>query len=80
MWRAGPLRGCDAVLRPRGRAARGPREAKEAHKAQTRGRRPRVSTRPRGRPCGRHLGEGAWRGDSTPQSDERNQACDQTSD
>ena len=51
-WRARPPRWCDAALRPRGRATGGPREAQEAHKAQTRGRRPRVSTSPRGRPCG----------------------------
>ena len=40
MWRAGPPHGCDAALRPRGRAAGGPREAQAAHRAQTRGRRP----------------------------------------
>ena len=45
MWRAGPPRGCDAALRPRGRAAGGPRKAQVAHKARTCGRRPRVSTR-----------------------------------
>ena len=45
MWRVGPPRGCDAALRPRGRAAGGPRKAQEAHRARTRGRRPRVSTR-----------------------------------
>ena len=39
-WRAGPLRGCDVALRPRGRAAGGPREAQVAHRARTRGRRP----------------------------------------
>ena len=47
-WRAdvarGPPRGCDAALRPRGRAAGGPREAQAAHRARTRGRRPHVST------------------------------------
>ena len=43
--RAGPPRGCDVALRPRGRATGGPREAQVAHRAQTRGRRPRVSTR-----------------------------------
>ena len=32
------------ALRPRGRAAGGPREAQEAHRARTRGRRPRMST------------------------------------
>ena len=37
-WRG---RGCDAALRPCGRAAGGPRGA---HRARTRGRRPRVST------------------------------------
>ena len=42
---AGPPRGCDAALRPRGRAAGGPHEAHVAHRARTRGRRPRVSTR-----------------------------------
>ena len=36
-WRVGLARGCDAVLRPSARAAGGPREA---HVAQTRGRRP----------------------------------------
>ena len=44
MWRTGPPRGCDAALRPRGRAAGGPRGAHEAHRARTRGRRPHVST------------------------------------
>ena len=44
-WRVGPPRGCDAVLRPRGRAVGGPREAQVAHKARTCGRRPRVFTR-----------------------------------
>ena len=44
-WCAGPPRGCDAALRPRGRAAGGPREAQVAHRVRTRGRRPRVSTR-----------------------------------
>ena len=44
-WRAGPPRGCDAALRPRGRAAGGPREAQVAHMARTCGKRPRVSTR-----------------------------------
>ena len=40
-WCVGPAHGCDAALRPHGRAARGPREAQVA---QTRGRRPRGST------------------------------------
>ena len=44
-WRAGPPHGCDAALRPRGRAAGGPREAQAAHRARTHGRRPLVSTR-----------------------------------
>ena len=44
-WRAGPPRGCDVALRPPGRAAGGPREAQVAHRARTRGRRPRGSTR-----------------------------------
>ena len=43
-WHTGPPRGCDAALRPRGKAAGGPREAQVAHKAWTRGTRPRVST------------------------------------
>ena len=51
-WRAGPPRRCDAALRPRGRAVGGPREAQEAHMVRTCGRRPRMSTGPRGRPCG----------------------------
>ena len=46
------------ALRPRGRAAGGPCEAQEAHRTQTRGRRPHVSTRPRGRPCG--VPRGRW--------------------
>ena len=41
-WRSGPQHGCDVALRPRGRAAHGPREAQVA---QTRGRRPRGSMR-----------------------------------
>ena len=48
-WRAGPAHGCDAALRPRGRAAHGPREAQEARVARTRGKRPRGEWR------GRHL-------------------------
>ena len=44
MWHAGPPRGCDAALRPRGRAVGGPREAQVADRARIRGRRPRVST------------------------------------
>ena len=44
-WRAGPPLGCDVALRPLGRATGGPREAQVAHRARTRGRRPRVSTR-----------------------------------
>ena len=56
MWRAGPPRGCDAALRPRHRAAGGPHEAQEVHKAWTRGRRPRVSTRVHVGACvGRHM-------------------------
>ena len=46
-WRAGPPRGWDAALRPRGRAAGGPRGAQEAHRACTHGRShacPREST------------------------------------
>ena len=44
-WHGGPPRRCDVGLRPRGRAAGGSREAQVAHKTQTRGRSPRVSTR-----------------------------------
>ena len=53
-WHAGPSCGCDGALRPRGRAAGGPREAHVAHMAQTRtrGRRPRVSTRVHASPRG----------------------------
>ena len=41
------------ALRPRGRAAGGPREVQEAHRARTRGRRPHGSTRtPVRAPCG----------------------------
>ena len=36
-WHAGPARGCDVALRPRGRATAGPREAQVA---LTRGKRP----------------------------------------
>ena len=56
-WCGGPPRGCDATLRPRGRAAGGPREAQEVHRARTHGRRPRVSTGPSGRPCGAPRGK-----------------------
>ena len=41
-WRTGPMHGCDAALRPHGKAARGPRKAQVAG---THGRRPRGSTR-----------------------------------
>ena len=44
-WHARPPRGCDVALRPRGRATGGPRGAQVAHRARTRGRRPRGSTR-----------------------------------
>ena len=40
-WCTGPARGCDDALRPHGRAARGPREARVV---RTHGRRPRGST------------------------------------
>ena len=43
-WCVGPQSECDVALRPRGRAAGGPREVQVAHRARTRGRRPRVST------------------------------------
>ena len=45
-WRAGPSCGCDAALRPCGKAVGGPCEAQVVHRAQrarTRWRRPRVS-------------------------------------
>ena len=59
-WRVGPPRGCDAALRPRGRAAGGPREAQVAHKARTRGRRPHGSTRVHADACeGRHVARGS---------------------
>ena len=51
-WCDRPPRGCDAALRPHDRAASGPHDAQVAHKARTRGKRPRMSTGPRGRPCG----------------------------
>ena len=49
------------ALRPRGRAAGGPGEAQEAHRAQTRGRRPHVSTQSTGTPVRAPRGEGGWR-------------------
>ena len=58
MWCAGPLRGCDVALRPRGRATGGPRKAQVAHRARTRGRRPRMSTRT---PVRVPRGERGWR-------------------
>ena len=64
-WCGGPPRGCDAALWPCDRAAGGPREAQEAHRARTRGRRPRVSTGPRGRPCGAPRGRGSADGGPT---------------
>ena len=55
-WCAGPPRGCDEALRPCGRVAGGPREVQEAHRARTRGRRTRVSTRVHvGARVGRHV-------------------------
>ena len=59
-WHAGPPRVCDAALRPRGKAAGGPREAQEAHRARTRGRRPRVHADAR---VGRHMARAVdnWR-------------------
>ena len=59
-WRAGPPRGCDAAVRPRGRAAGDPCEVREVHRARTRGRRPCVSTRVHvGARVGRHMA-GGW--------------------
>ena len=63
-WRAGPPHGCDTALRPRGKAAGRPREAQVVHRARTRGRRPRVSTRVHADACvGCHMarGFGIWR-------------------
>ena len=58
-WHAGSPRGCDAALRPPGRAASGPREAQVAHRARTRGRRPRVSTGVHANACvGHHVAGG----------------------
>ena len=51
-WRAGPLRGCDAALRPRARATGGPRGAQVAHRARTPGRWPRSPRSPCGCPQG----------------------------
>ena len=45
MLRAGQPCGCDVALRPHGRATGGSRKAQVAHRARTRGRRPRVSAR-----------------------------------
>ena len=53
-WRAGSARGCDATLRPCGRAARGPREAQVAH---THGRRPHGQVHADARE-GRHVAGG----------------------
>ena len=63
-WCAGPPRGCDAALTPRGRAAGGPREAQAAHRARTRGKRPRVSTQVHADArvgCHVAMGVGIWR-------------------
>ena len=55
-WRAGPPRGCDVALRPRGKAAGGPHEAHVVHRTRTRGRRPRMSTPVHvGARVGRHM-------------------------
>ena len=56
----GPLRGCDVALIPRGRAAGGPREAQEVHRART-----RVHAGPHGRPCGAPRGKGSVDGGPT---------------
>ena len=63
-WHAGPSRGCDAALRPRGRGAGGPREAQEAHRARTCGTRPHVSMQVHADArVGHHvvMGVGIWR-------------------
>ena len=57
-WRAGPHHGCDVALRPRGRAAHGPREAQVA---RTRGRRPRGSMWMPVRGATWQGGVGCWR-------------------
>ena len=60
-WHAGPARGCDVALRPRGRATAGPREAQVA---LTPGRRPhgRVHV---GARVGRHVAGRAGSGGPT---------------
>ena len=65
-WHAGPPRGCDTALRPRGRAAGGPRKAQMAHRARTCGRRPRVSMRVHADArVGRHVARGSAFGGPT---------------
>ena len=60
MWRAGPPRGCDVALKPRGKAAGGPHEVHVVHRARTRGRRPRMSARVHVGACvGRHVASGS---------------------
>ena len=59
-WCAEPLRGCDAALRPRGRAAGGPREGiGGAQGADTWQEATRVHVGPHGRPCGASRGRGS---------------------
>ena len=63
-WCAGPARGCDVALKPHGRVASGPREAQAAHRTQTRGRRPHMSTQVHADArVGRHVAMGVdiWR-------------------
>ena len=57
-WRAGPPRGCDMALRPRGRAAGSPREAQVAQGTNTWHEATRVHVGPRERPCGAPHGRG----------------------
>ena len=65
-WRVAPPHGCDAALRPPGRAVGGPRKAQMGHRARTHGRRPHVSTRVHADArVGRHMAmgwqmEGPW--------------------
>ena len=60
MWRAGPPHGCDAALRPRGKAAGGPHEVQVAHRAWTCGKRPHVSSRVHADACeGHHVAGGS---------------------
>ena len=54
-WHVGPPRGCDATLRPRGRAAGGPREGRWRTEC---GHMAGSHVGPRGRREGRHVAGG----------------------